>query len=80
MDRVTGEVSFKTPIDFAQVKAASECPPPKFTDPVLADSVLKDVLELLEVFEGVVRLEVHTKAAKGGTPAFWDEVGLHRRG
>lgn len=74
VNRQNGEVELLKPVDFAPVKPAATCPEAKFANVESADKVLRDVAELLEVFDGAVEVEVHTKAAKGGTPVFWDEV------
>jgi len=69
----SGDMELLRPVDFIQNKP-NEAPDAELKQPELAVEVLQDVAKLASLFEVPVSVESHAATAKGGAPAFWEEV------
>lgn len=73
LNRQTGAVKLANPIDFTPCKPPQK-PCPEFQDPITADKVIVDIVELMTIFDQPLSVEVLLKPGKGGNPAFWEEA------
>jgi len=73
LNRQTGVARLSTPIEFTPCPP-KEKPAPEFKDPITADKVIRDAVELIGIFDQPLDLEVVVKPGKGGNAAFWEEV------
>jgi len=73
LDIRSGQMELLKSIDFAGRKT-SEPPGAEFKSLEVAESVLRDVAEVVTMFNAPFEIEAHTATAKSGSPAYWEEV------
>lgn len=77
LNRQSGAIQLVTPLEFVAVKPGGDTAA-EFVNPSIAKNVASDIAELAHIFEGPMAVEAHLKPAKGGTPAFWDELAARQ--
>eukprot|EP00929_Paragymnodinium_shiwhaense_P000035 TRINITY_DN1000_c1_g1_i1.p1 TRINITY_DN1000_c1_g1~~TRINITY_DN1000_c1_g1_i1.p1 ORF type:complete len:843 (-),score=269.40 TRINITY_DN1000_c1_g1_i1:170-2698(-) len=73
VNRQTGQIDFKAPVDFKQLKPqGNDHPTAEFKELDVAVNALKDVAELSGIFNVPMTVEAHLKGGRQGNAGFWE--------